>query len=251
MAKGFKSGVTGGVPLNFKVVGGTSAPSNPKENTIWINTDAEITSWIFSKTQPSPETEGMVWISTGTISAVGFNALKKNGIMVYPLTAKQYINGTWAAKTAMSYRGGQWVEWIAYLYNKGVEYVDENGDSWVGSGTYQKGNNYLVAGMTSTAAAYSGSWTSPFFDVTNLTAVEVYVDTYHRGGSSSFGTIEVIDASGAIVASTSFSDSKSNIWVSLDVSRITSNCKVRVTSGHTKESSGQMAYIKFSIVRCY
>ena len=53
MAKGFKHGAGGGTPLNFKVVGGTSAPSNPKENTIWVNTSTAITSWDFSATEPT------------------------------------------------------------------------------------------------------------------------------------------------------------------------------------------------------
>ena len=42
----------GGAPLNFKVVGGTK-PSNPKENTIWVNTDAEITGWQFASDDPN------------------------------------------------------------------------------------------------------------------------------------------------------------------------------------------------------
>lgn len=42
----------GGAGLNFKVVGGTTQPTNPKENTIWINTDAEITSWAFAPVDP-------------------------------------------------------------------------------------------------------------------------------------------------------------------------------------------------------
>lgn len=38
--------------LGFEVVGDTVAPASPKENTIWINTDAEITGYIFSATDP-------------------------------------------------------------------------------------------------------------------------------------------------------------------------------------------------------
>lgn len=43
---------TGGAGLNFKVVGGTTQPSSPKENTIWVNTDTPITSWDFSSEAP-------------------------------------------------------------------------------------------------------------------------------------------------------------------------------------------------------
>ena len=38
--------------LNFEVVGGTERPENPKENTIWINTDQEITGWTVSLDDP-------------------------------------------------------------------------------------------------------------------------------------------------------------------------------------------------------
>ena len=116
----------GGGGLNFKVVGGTDAPSNPKENMIWINTSTAITDWVFSATQP-PETSSRVWISIGTSSAVEFNALKKNGIQVYPISAKQYVSGAWVDKTAKSYQNGKWVDWIRYIFDNGV--VKEGG-SW-------------------------------------------------------------------------------------------------------------------------
>lgn len=117
--EGFGGG--GGTGLNFKVVGNPQ-PSNPIENTIWIDTDTPITSYIFSAVQPTGE-EGMVWISTGTSSTLAFNALKKNGITVYPLGAKQYVSGAWVDKTAKSYKNGEWVEWIpeGMLYYRGNE----------------------------------------------------------------------------------------------------------------------------------
>lgn len=43
----------GGNPLNFKVVGGTSAPASPKENTIWVNTDTAIAGWHFGADEPN------------------------------------------------------------------------------------------------------------------------------------------------------------------------------------------------------
>lgn len=119
MAKGFKSGAGGGVPLNFKVVGGTSAPSNPKENTIWVNTDAGITSWAFSAAQPETATAGMVWFKLDTTCPAEINIMKKNCVMVYPVSVKQYVGGVWAEKTAMTYQIGSWVEWTTYMYNMG------------------------------------------------------------------------------------------------------------------------------------
>ena len=101
-----------GANLNFRVLGDTSAPSNPKENDIWVNTEHKITSYIFSATKPATQANGMVWISIGASSTVEFNALKKNGIQVYPISAKQYVSGAWVNKTAKSWQGGTWVAWI-------------------------------------------------------------------------------------------------------------------------------------------
>lgn len=109
----------GGAGLNFKVVGNPQ-PSNTNENTIWVDTDSEITSWIFSATQPRTATAGMVWIYAGGSGSVEFNALKKNGISVFPISAKQYIGGVWADKTAKIYQNGAWVDWAKWLYNNGV-----------------------------------------------------------------------------------------------------------------------------------
>lgn len=116
----------GGTSLNFKVVGNPQ-PANPKENMIWVDTDIDITSWLFNIKEPMEPAEGMMWFLTGTSSSVEFNALKKNGLQVYPLAAKQYVSGAWVAKTAKSYQGGKWVEWITYLYNNGDECIDITG----------------------------------------------------------------------------------------------------------------------------
>lgn len=104
-----------GVELNFEVVGGTEEPSNPNENMIWVNTDVDITSWIFSAAEPAAPQEGMVWIPISTASPASFNALKKNGLQVYPLSAKQYVAGVWVDVIVKSYQGGEWVEWISTL----------------------------------------------------------------------------------------------------------------------------------------
>lgn len=112
-----------GAELNFEVVGGTTPPSNPKANAIWVNTSTTITSWIFSAEQPSNPVNGMVWISTGTSSRVEFNALKEKSIEVYPISAKQYVDGTWVTKTAQSYQNGEWVDWFdSKIVKDGIAY---------------------------------------------------------------------------------------------------------------------------------
>lgn len=126
------TGGGGGGGLNFQVVGGSTAPSNAKENMIWVNTSTTISSWVFSATQPTAAT-GKVWITIYTSSTVAFNALKKNGIQVYPVSAKQYVGGSWVDKTAKSWQGGAWVDWVTYLFNNGDKCEDITG-GWTSSG---------------------------------------------------------------------------------------------------------------------
>lgn len=113
---------SGGMSLNFKVVGNPQ-PTNPRANTIWINTDVKVTGYHFAANQPENMQPGEVWISTGTASNVAFNALKKNAVMVYPIRAVQMLGDhTLKAVVAMTWQNGEWHEWIpeGALYYKGA-----------------------------------------------------------------------------------------------------------------------------------
>lgn len=108
-----------GIELNFEIVGGTTEPENPKENTIWVNTDVEITSYMFSVSEPESLIDGMVWISTSNDSSCKFNVLNENGIVVCPMSAKQYINGEWVTVSCKSYINEEWKDWGVYLFDYG------------------------------------------------------------------------------------------------------------------------------------
>lgn len=120
----------GGTSLNFRVVGGMVQPESAKENTIWVKTDTQITSWSFSPTESASPAGGMVWIKTTETSAARFNALQKNEIAVLLGQAKQYSGGEWAAVSAYIYANGEWVQFshsIVYLYKKGDKCTDLTG----------------------------------------------------------------------------------------------------------------------------
>lgn len=110
MAKGFKHGGGGGSELNFRVIGAAEQPVSPRENDIWVECEG-MTGWVFSVKQPEEAAEGLVWLSIGTESSVAFNALKKNKLAVYPVSASQFVGGAWVSKTARSRQGGKWVSW--------------------------------------------------------------------------------------------------------------------------------------------
>lgn len=170
----------GGTALNFRVVGGTTAPANPAENCIWVNTETPITSWIFSAEEPSPAEAGMVWIYVGASSPTKFNALKKNGIQVYPMKAQQYVGGAWVSKTAKSYQGGEWVGWMIYLYKYGDQFSDitggwsfvQNPDGPHSSCAFNDNNISMSTSFSSGVHAAGGSiGTVSMIDLTNIKTI--------------------------------------------------------------------------------
>ena len=177
--------ISTGVELNFDVVGGTSQPSNPKENTIWVNTSKTITDWVFSATQPTAAS-GRVWISTATSSTVKFNALKKNSIMVYPLSAKQYVSGAWVDKAARNYHGGAWVTWWSgELYDSGNEYTAFT-DGW--KATTFAGSTKVTKDTTSmtikTDYGDDALYCSKKIDLTNFSQFVVTGKSFRNNGSA-------------------------------------------------------------------
>lgn len=122
--KGFEQAVlaiTGG-GLNFKVVGGTTRPANPKENTIWINTEQEVTGLVFSIKEPAEPASGLVWIKlTEKVTSTALTALEGDGIRLFAYYATQHVNGAFAAKPAKIYQDGAWKDlWSGTLYDNGI-----------------------------------------------------------------------------------------------------------------------------------
>ena len=68
-----------------------------------------------------------MWFATGTASAVGFNAIKRNGLWVYPTGCQQYVSGAWVSKTGKTYNSGAWRGMGTYLYNAGDQCAEITG----------------------------------------------------------------------------------------------------------------------------
>lgn len=181
MAKGFLhgNGASGG-GLNFSVVGGTNEPQNPKENTIWINTDTPITFWAFTSFSNITweMANGSVYITatTGGESGGYFNALKKNEILLKPVSVKQRVNGAWVRKNATIYQNGKW---------NGIEniIVPNTGTKWsTYNTTVQSGadSTYLILSPVQSPGgqAVSGATASTSFDVTGYNTL--YIRGYHE-----------------------------------------------------------------------
>lgn len=209
MAKGFRNG-PGGVSQNFKVVGGTSQPANPSENTIWVNTDVTITDYKLSKNEPKNPTDGLVWISLGENSGVAFHTLKMADIEfdeVCPISTKQYVNGAWVDKTAKSYQSGKWVDWIRYLYKYGDK-CESISNGWSSDLTGQKfagrslskkeptfGSNSIILDLAGLVEFYYVPIITGWLDLKNIKTIHVRYSilsqTYDvRAGISTSKTIE-------------------------------------------------------------
>lgn len=246
---GFGGG--GGTALNFSVVGNPQ-PANPKENTIWIDADAEITSWIFSATQPETATEGMVWIATGATSTAEFNALKKNGIMIYPLNAKQYIGGAWAEREAKSYQNGAWVEWILWLFNYGKQDFQWKARGW----KYSSSSGSFVAVVPSVVTNADGSisftinassgYPSGGMDLTedfDLTDIKTLVFEYEVTGTITPQTnLVVIPRSAELwnpnTVAVATKSAKGNQTLTLDVTNIKGSYDIAIICYHNTANGG-------------
>ena len=217
----------GGTSLNFKVVGGTTQPENPKENTIWVNTDTEITSWEFSTVTPGSPAAGMVWIKTRFGSSTPFNALKKNEVRVYPFSTQQYVNGAWADKTAMIYADGIWS-----LFHPPKEYVIQNGIidmtahkhsqvNAMDNPSYTASNNVTYDGKPALELVAANAYyvTHSFANVTVPTwATVFYVESYKIPTYQQNPSINIAGAGVSIPRTNEYS--LSNVTSSIDVSAI-------------------------------
>jgi len=214
--------------LNFTVVGGAAAPASPAENTIWVNTTAAITSWIFSASQPESPTTGMVWFSVGTASPAEFNALKKNSIHVYPLSAQQYIGGSWEDKTAKSYLGGAWTGWSLVL-------VPNAKTAWEVSSSSVTVNQQT--GETTFDTSVHENQTKYAYCTVDLTTYSQLKLTGHAATTSSGGgaieyKVGIFDTSGTFVTgwTGSLSNAQSADFDKLyDISALTGTYQLRVS----------------------
>ena len=174
----------GGSDLNYKVIAVASEsalPSTAAENTIAVITTAPITSYVFSSTAPASPAEGMVWFATWTASTVGFDAIKRNGLWVYPTGCQQYVSGAWVTITAKSYLNGAWADWWdGYYYKDGNPEIAVTGgwnkyalNAGVNMVTFDTSEIHFGVQYQS-GAGYGGSiCTKNKIDVTNLSALIV------------------------------------------------------------------------------
>ena len=110
------TGTASNAEFNFNIVNGTSQPSSPTTNTIWINTSTAIGEWMIAKTAPSARRDGSalqtgdIWFVLDDFSrSVSLHLLKSNRTYVNIHTAHQWNGSSWVTKEASIYQSSKWV----------------------------------------------------------------------------------------------------------------------------------------------
>lgn len=211
--------------LNFNVVGGTSAPSSPGDNTIWINTSTSITGWAMQGEAPSGS-EGLVWIKTALSGTTAFNALKKNAIQIAVTGCQQYVSGAWANVAAQIWQNSAWVEFSTenlVLFEAG----GSGSSKWTNSGwSYTQGGSYKVSGGTvgddalAVTATYGRDYvvvgTAETYDLSNYSNLHVEY-TFTSGGVGEVRVCTGLDLNTTVKSQTQITSGTS---LDLDISSL-------------------------------
>lgn len=208
MILNMNGGRSAGNDLNFKVVGGTSAPANPAENTIWVNTNIDIPAWeISSVTNPTwnDMQEGFVYITSEASwsgNSATINMLKKHGAFIKIIKAIQYVAGAWVEKSVRIYQNGAWVDvWDGHLLDGANKYEDVTG-GWVNSTTCklfasQNSNANGKATFDSNGIVFGRDTTivntANKIDLSNYSTLKFHVDA--TTGQTAFGVMSSVSGS--------------------------------------------------------
>lgn len=124
--------------INLKIIGGATQPTDATENTIWINTDINVTKWTVAPYTPqymdyTPE-HGDVWVCTVPTGQIKMDIQQDNDLIFFPFTAYLYNTNTWERVTGKIYQNNAWADLT------GVVAIYENGTV----------NKQLIGDFTST-----------------------------------------------------------------------------------------------------
>ena len=191
-------GITGSyenTDLNFEVVGGTTEPTNPTENTIWVNTEVPITEYHFNSVEPESVTEGVVWFKTDITSNASFNALKENNLTVHPVNTKQYISGAWVNVIARNYKDGEWLDLLENIFlvsaTKGFDAPIVKTYSSQQNYSYSTANNKItITGSFNLLSAYIALTFDKAYNLTGYNTLEFNVASVDGTQGSGYCNIQ-------------------------------------------------------------
>jgi hypothetical protein len=230
--------------LNYRVLGGTQSPENPRENDIWVNTSADITDHVLSLDEPE-KVEGRVWFLTATTSTVKINALKKNVLMVYPTRARQCVDGAWVTVPFQAWLDGAWKEPTIYLFKAGDQCVHLTG-GWSGVDPDAAVLYLYKTDKTDYGISVNTRTLMPV-DVSSYSSLIVMVDSFGE-----LFKVSLVDSTGNKVAERTLTSLPTGGLVKLDISQISGSYYIELyahsNSHGTEGNSYATAYFTVTSV---
>lgn len=113
--------VGGGSGINLKVVGGTTQPSNPKENTIWVKTSSAVGNVYYTAVAPSSPALNDIWISVHPTYVTRYIPISDKPYTQLPVSfCCQYDGNYWQGKETMVYMNSAWKGLKLLLHQKSL-----------------------------------------------------------------------------------------------------------------------------------
>ena len=170
--------------LNFTIVGGTTKPSSPSNNTIWVKTSTSITRWIIGLTAPTSPVAGMVWVCVDTHGSAVNSFVTVDNIVLNVTKVYQYTNSQWVAVEAHLYQSSAWTQLLhrTYLFDNGTDNTALTGGWQVynatgsgGGGSASIGSEYLYVGYHGSNSRDSSIFTKNLINVAEYKKLCAYV----------------------------------------------------------------------------
>lgn len=240
-------------PFNFEIVGGTTEPVNPADNTIWINTGVTIGEWQLAYSEPATRTDGNklaagdVWLLLSTKSNVSISLSRKFYIQACIIGAYQWDGSVWIPCEFAGYVDGEWKTTVLLYYSPtdgvyGGDWLFSRSDT--SNKTTERINVYADHDPIDISIAIG---LTPI-DVTNLTTVYINISAFARSSDSATRNyVGLTDNRTDVTTDGLFyikSDPIENAQlVSLDVSTMTGLYYPKIQAYNHSETSGTKSYI--------
>lgn len=190
----------GGGGGGLRVAVGLTAPSSPRENTVWVKSASAGKTYVFSEAEPGSPSEGLIWFRATAAGII--------------TRANVYTDGAWVAADTYMYLGGAWVQiasaWNGELFDNGNLYLDITGGWSALSGTQTATDPYLTYSAGANQLIFASG---KKIDLTNFTQLHVIGrgrGDYTSGGSV-LARIPSIGAASAVSASSVTYAAKTNM----------------------------------------
>lgn len=226
--------------FTLNVIGSLTSPAQASQNTIWLITDKELTGIVMSGTEPEILAEGEVWISISDNAPSKIVApVGEELITVYPIYAKQSVNGELVDIEARTFYDGMWVDWISNitLYANGTFYSRYPHKSLITptSATLTYGEEYLAV----TTIASTPNEVYEVFGPMSLKDYQRVVVDLHNGDSNNiYGCILIADSetanrTSAIAKTETEMAGGKSATISIDVSALDTSKSLYIYAGFT------------------